>query len=73
MEIMSFKKNKVKTFIPYCGCVTNWYQSMVTTLGLLGLMDKLFKNSIWSTFKRVTLYLISFLRSMVKNDIKRKE
>ena len=52
--------------------MTNWYQIMVTTLGLLGLMDKSFKNSIWSTFKRVTLYLISFLRSLVKNVIKEK-
>jgi hypothetical protein len=28
------------------GCVTNWYQSMVTTLGLLGFMNELHKNSI---------------------------
>jgi hypothetical protein len=28
------------------GYVTNWYQSMVTTLGLLGLMDELHRNSI---------------------------
>jgi hypothetical protein len=28
------------------GCVTNWYQSMVTTLGLLGLMNELRRNSI---------------------------
>jgi len=72
MEILSIKKREKKN-IPHRGCVANWYQSMVTTLGLLGLMDKSFKNSIWSTFKRVTLYLISFLRSLVKNVIKRKE
>jgi hypothetical protein len=28
------------------GCVTNWYQTMFTTLGLLGLMDELHKNHI---------------------------
>jgi hypothetical protein len=32
------------------GCVTNWYQSMVTTLGLLGIMDESLKTSIWSNF-----------------------
>jgi hypothetical protein len=47
------------------GCVTNWYQSMVTTLDLLGLMDESLKNSIWSTFKRTTLYLTSFLKSLI--------
>jgi hypothetical protein len=28
------------------GCVTNWYQSMVTILGLFGLMEELHKNHI---------------------------
>ena len=45
---------------------------MVTTLGLLGLMEELLKNSIWSTLKRVTLYLTSFLKILVKNVIKEK-
>jgi hypothetical protein len=45
---------------------------MVTTLGLLGLMDESLKNSIWSTFKRMTLYLTSFLKSLIKNVIKEK-
>jgi hypothetical protein len=43
---------------------------MVTTLGLLVLMDDSLKNSIWITFKRVTLYLTSFLKALVKNAIK---
>jgi hypothetical protein len=29
---------------PHHGCVTNWYQSMVTTLGLLGLMHESYEN-----------------------------
>jgi hypothetical protein len=32
------------------GCVTNWYQSMVTTLGLLGLMHESHKEVFLSTF-----------------------
>jgi hypothetical protein len=54
------------------GCVTNWYQSMVTTLGLLGLMDESLKKSIWSTFKRVTLYLTSFLKVWLKMLLKKR-
>jgi hypothetical protein len=38
MEFLSFKKKK-KNYA-YRGCVTKWYQSMVTTLGLLGLMKE---------------------------------
>ena len=34
------------------GYVTNWYQSMVTTLGLLGLMNGLRRDSIQSVVKR---------------------
>ena len=45
---------------------------MVTTLCLLGLMDESLKNSIWGTFERVTLYLTSFLKILVKNVIKEK-
>jgi hypothetical protein len=59
-------------FLPHRGCVTNWYQSVITTLGLLGLMDESLQNHIWNTFKRVTLYLTSFLKSLVKNVIKEK-
>jgi hypothetical protein len=32
------------------GCVTNWYQSMETTLGLLGLMHESHKEVLLSTF-----------------------
>jgi hypothetical protein len=35
---------KRKNLIPHHGCVTNWYQSMVTTLGLLGLMHESYEN-----------------------------
>jgi hypothetical protein len=38
------KKNEI--LMPHHGCVTNWYQSMVTTLGLLGLMDESLKNHV---------------------------
>jgi hypothetical protein len=34
------------------GCVTNWYQSMVTTLGLLGLMNELRRSSVRNTLKK---------------------
>jgi hypothetical protein len=37
------KKNKILT--PHHGCVINWYQSVVTTLGLLGLMDESLKKN----------------------------
>ena len=37
---------KRENLIPHRGCVTNWYQSMVTTLGLLGLMRELHKKHI---------------------------
>jgi hypothetical protein len=45
------KKNENYDAPPYKrvvrgGCVTNWYQSMVTALGLFGLMDELHKNHI---------------------------
>ena len=36
--------------MPRHGCVTNWYQSMVTTLGLLGLMYKSRKEILLSAF-----------------------
>ena len=49
MEFLSFKKKKKK--YAYRGCVTKWYQSMVTTLGLLGLMNRLCRDSIQSTPK----------------------
>jgi hypothetical protein len=39
-------EEKTKKFSCHSGCVTNWYQSMVTTLGLLGLMNELRRNSI---------------------------
>jgi hypothetical protein len=32
--------------------VTNWYQSMVTTLGLLGLMNELRRSSVQNTLKK---------------------
>ena len=38
------------------GCVTNWYQSMVTALGLLGLMNELRKIPFEVLLKGVTLY-----------------
>jgi hypothetical protein len=53
------------------GCVTNWYQSMVTTLGLLGIMDKSHKN-IFKGILRVTPYLTSFLKSLVKILLKKR-
>jgi hypothetical protein len=43
------RKREYKNFIfihAHRGGVTNWYQSMVTTLGLLGLMNELRRNSI---------------------------
>jgi hypothetical protein len=36
--ILSLEEKTKKKFSCRSGCVTNWYQSMVTTLGLLGLM-----------------------------------
>jgi hypothetical protein len=36
--------------MPHRGCVTNWYQSMVTTLGLLGLMYESCKEVLLSAF-----------------------
>jgi hypothetical protein len=42
--IVFLEKNEI--FTPLHGCVTNWYQSMVTTLGLLGLMDESLKNRV---------------------------
>jgi hypothetical protein len=41
-----------KILLCHSGCVTNWYQSMVTTLGLLGLMNELRRSSIRNTPKR---------------------
>jgi hypothetical protein len=35
---------KRENLSPHRGCVTNWYQSMVTTLGLLGLMQESYEN-----------------------------
>ena len=31
------------------GCVTKWYQSMVTTLGLIGLMHESLRNLVRNT------------------------
>jgi hypothetical protein len=39
-------EEKMKNLGCRSGYVTNWYQSMVTTLGLLGLMNELRRNSI---------------------------
>jgi hypothetical protein len=44
--ILSLEEKTKKNFSRRSGCVTNWYQSMVTTLGLLGLMNELRRNSI---------------------------
>ena len=41
---------KKKKITPHCGCVTNWFQSMVTTLGLLGLMYESRKEILLSAF-----------------------
>jgi hypothetical protein len=48
IEIRGFcpSKKKMKNLGCRSGCVTNWYQSMVTILGLLGLMNELHRNSI---------------------------
>jgi hypothetical protein len=61
--------NPLGVIEPMVGCVTNCYQSMATKLGLLGLMNESLKNSIRSTFKRVTLCLTSFLKSLVKKKM----
>jgi hypothetical protein len=37
------------------GCVTNWYQSMTTTLGLLGLMHESYENIFGRTLRGNTL------------------
>jgi hypothetical protein len=42
----------MKKSIFHSGYVTNWYQSMVTTLDLLGLMNELHISSIWNTLKK---------------------
>jgi hypothetical protein len=48
-EIVRKKKNlmphPLKEYLGV-GCVTNWYQSMETTLGLLGLMHESHKHII---------------------------
>jgi hypothetical protein len=36
--------------------VTNWYHSMVTTLGLLGIMNESLKNVTSRNFRGDTLY-----------------
>ena len=42
-------KGKYENILGCCsGCVTNWYQSMVTTLGLLGLMHESHKEVLLS-------------------------
>jgi hypothetical protein len=46
------KKKNPKIFDSRGGCATNWYQSMVTTLGLLGLMNELCRDSVRRTPKR---------------------
>jgi hypothetical protein len=40
------KTKKIKNLSCCSGCMKKWYQSMVTTLGLLGLMNELRRNSI---------------------------
>jgi hypothetical protein len=43
-------RKKPKNISSRSGCVTNWYQSMVTTLGLLGLMYEPRKEMLLSAF-----------------------
>jgi hypothetical protein len=37
-------------------CVTNWYQRMKTTLGLLGIMHESYENIFWRNLMGNTLY-----------------
>jgi hypothetical protein len=46
LSLKEKEKKKEKNLSCHSGCVTNWYQSTVTTLGLLGLMDEFHRNSI---------------------------
>jgi hypothetical protein len=41
-----------KDFVFLSGYVTNWYQSMVTKLALLGLMNELHRSSVQNTLKK---------------------
>jgi hypothetical protein len=43
-KILKKKKKKIDS-----GCVTKWYQSMVTTLGLIGLMHESLINLVRNT------------------------
>ena len=56
LGILSLEK-KDKNLLCHSGCVTNWYQSMVTTLGLLGLMNELRRSFVWNTPKRSNPYI----------------
>ena len=48
-----FDPREIDENFDFCsGCVTNWYQSMVTTLGLLALMNELHRRSVWNTLKK---------------------
>jgi hypothetical protein len=46
------KEEKAENFKFRSGCVRNWYQSMVTTLDLFGLMNELRRSSVRNTPKR---------------------
>jgi hypothetical protein len=73
LGILSLEE-KTKNLVYRSGCVKNWYQSMVTTLGLLGLMNESCKKTPFEVLlKRVTLYLNPLLPKVeVKNVIKGK-
>jgi hypothetical protein len=49
--ILSLEEER-KFYFFHSGYVTNWYQSMVTTLGLHGLMHELHKEVLLSTLLR---------------------
>jgi hypothetical protein len=55
-----------KNLILGSGYVTKWYQSMVTTLGLIGLMNELRINSVRSTPTRSNSPNLTLL-SRIKN------
>ena len=46
------------------GCITNWYQSMATTLGLLGIMHESHKNIIGELYG-VIPYVTPFYKKLV--------
>ena len=49
IRILSLEEER-KFYFCHSGYVTNWYQSMVTTLGLLGLMYESRKEILLSAF-----------------------